>query len=102
MNTNEWPNTPEDMAALAARVEYSDEEIELPPTPGPEGVMVSRSLKMPTELDQRLKDAATNRGITQSMLMRQLLESGLDAMDHDHAISLADAIRALSGLRKSA
>jgi predicted DNA-binding protein len=97
-----WPDTPEEMADLAARLEYTDEEVELPPTPGPEGIMVSRSLKMPSELDQRIKDAAADRGITQSMLMRQLLETGLATMEHDHPISLTDAIRALAGLRKSA
>jgi predicted DNA-binding protein len=57
---------------------------------------------MPTELDQRIKAAATDRGITQSMLMRQLLETGLAAIELDHPISLTDAIRALAGLRKSA
>ena len=102
MSTPEWPAAPEEMAALATLAEYTDEEVELPPTPGPDGVMVSRSLKMPSELDQRIKDAATDRGITQSMLMRQLLETGLAAIEHDHPISLTDAIRALASLRKSA
>ncbi|MEV0027417.1 CopG family transcriptional regulator [Nocardia sp. NPDC050793] len=102
MSSTEWPDTPEEMAALAARLEYSDAAVELPPTPGPEGIMVSRSLKMPTELDARIKAAATDRGITQSMLMRQLLETGLAAIEHDHPISLTDAIRVLSGLAKPA
>ncbi|MEU4342052.1 CopG family transcriptional regulator [Nocardia sp. NPDC023852] len=102
MSTPEWPETPEEMAALAGRLEFTDEEVELPPTPGPDGIMVSRSLKMPSELDQRIKTAAADRGITQSMLMRQLLETGLAAIEHDHPISLTDAIRALSGLSKSA
>ncbi|MEV0297034.1 CopG family transcriptional regulator [Nocardia sp. NPDC050710] len=102
MSTNVWPDTPEDMAALAARLQYSDEEVELPPTPGPEGIMVSRSLKMPLELDKRIKDAATARGITQSMLMRQLLEMGLAALELDHPISLGDAIKALTSLPKTA
>ncbi|WP_431971687.1 CopG family transcriptional regulator [Nocardia sp. bgisy134] len=102
MSNTEWPDTPEEVAALAARLEYSDEPVELPPTPGPEGIMVSRSLKMPIELDARIKTAAADRGITQSMLMRQLLETGLAAIEHDHPISLTDAIRALSGLAKPA
>lgn len=98
----EWPETPEDMAAFAARLEYTDDEVELPPTPGPTGVMVSRSVKMPAELDKRLETAAADRGITKSMLIRQLLETGLVTLEHDHPISLTDAIRALAGLRRTA
>lgn len=29
-SASEWPNTPEEMAALAARLKYTDEQVELP------------------------------------------------------------------------
>ncbi|WP_157227513.1 ribbon-helix-helix protein, CopG family [Nocardia asiatica] len=98
-STDSWPDTPEEMEALAARIVYTDEEVELPPTPGPTGVMVSRSVRMSSELDARLKAEATKRGINQSTLMRQLVEEGLRlAEEADRTISLRDAVRLLSGL----
>ncbi|WP_331758421.1 hypothetical protein OG225_40505 (plasmid) [Nocardia sp. NBC_01377] len=102
MSDQRWPDTPEEMAAMTARLQYTDDEVDLPPVPGPEGIMVSRSFKLPPELDQRIKEAASARGTSYSKLLRQFAEIGLAAEEIDHPISLADALKALASLPKPA
>lgn len=70
---------------------------ELPPPGAP--VMVVRSLRLPVELDQRLKAAAERRGIPMSTLVREWIELELTALEDDQPISRADALRALAALR---
>lgn len=102
MSDQRWPDTPEGMAAMTTRLQYTDDEVDLPPVPGPEGIMVPRSLKLPPALDQRIKEAASAREMGYSTLMRQLIEMGLAALEIDHPISLADAMKALASLPKPA
>ena len=72
-------------------------EDEVPPRGAP--VMVVRSLRLPFELDQRLKAAAQRRGIPTSTLVREWIELELTALEDDQPISRADALRALASLR---
>lgn len=72
-------------------------EDELPPPGAP--VMVVRSLRLPVELDTRVKAAAEQRGVPTSTLIREWIEQELTALDHDEPISRADALRALAGVR---
>jgi predicted DNA-binding protein len=59
--------------------------------------MVVRSLRLPLDLDQRLKTAAA--GVPTSTLIREWIELELTALDNDQPISRADALRALATLR---
>jgi predicted DNA-binding protein len=62
-------------------------------------VMVVRSLRLPFELDQKLKAAAQRRGVRTSTLIREWIELELTALEDDQPISRADALRALATLR---
>jgi predicted DNA-binding protein len=62
-------------------------------------VMIVRSLRLPFELDQRLKAAAQRRGVPTSTLVREWIELELTALEDDQPISRADALRALAALR---
>jgi predicted DNA-binding protein len=62
-------------------------------------VMVVRSLRLPFELDRRLKSAAKHRGVPTSTLVREWIELELTALEDDQPISCADALRALAALR---
>jgi predicted DNA-binding protein len=70
---------------------------ELPPRDAP--VMVVRSLRLPVELDQRVKTAARRRGVPTSTLVREWIEVELAALEDDRPISRADALRALARVR---
>jgi predicted DNA-binding protein len=61
--------------------------------------MVVRSLRMPLELDRRLKAAAAARGLPVSQLVRDWVELELAALENDQPISRADALRALAAVR---
>jgi predicted DNA-binding protein len=61
--------------------------------------MAVRSLRLPLDLDQRIKTAAQARGVPASTLVREWIELGLTATEDDAPISRADALRALAGLR---
>jgi predicted DNA-binding protein len=77
---------------------FSEEAAELPPTPG-DTVMVVRSLRLPQELDRRLKAVAEARRVPMSTLLREWIELELAALEDDQPISRADALRALANLR---
>jgi predicted DNA-binding protein len=88
-----------DVSGFLASLEFGalvDEE-ELPPAGT--AVMVVRSLRLPVELDARVKAAAQRRGVPTSTLIREWIELELTALDHDEPISRADALRALSRVR---
>jgi predicted DNA-binding protein len=61
--------------------------------------MVVRSLRLPLDLDLRIKAVARARGVPASTLVREWVELGLTATEDDAPISRADALRALAGLR---
>jgi predicted DNA-binding protein len=93
------PERPEDVRAFMESVELGEDaaEDELPPPGAP--VMVVRSLRLPVELDQRVKAAAQHRGVPTSTLVREWIELELTALEQDQPISRADALRALATLR---
>lgn len=87
-----------DVQPLMDGLQFSTEPAELPPPPGG-AVMVVRSLRLPLDLDRRLKAAAEARGASMSTLVREWIELELTALEHDQPISRADALRALAALR---
>lgn len=92
------PERSEDVPPFMDGLTFSDESAELPPPPN-EPVMVVRSLRLPVELDQRLKAAAQTRGVRMSTLVREWIELELTALEQDQPISRADALRAVASLR---
>lgn len=92
------PERPEDVRPFMDGLTFSEESAELPPAPT-EPVMVVRSLRLPVDLDQRLKRAARSRGVPMSTLVREWIELELAALENDQPISRADALRALAALR---
>jgi predicted DNA-binding protein len=70
------------------------------PVPDSDVPMVSRSLRLPVDLYQRVCAAAHERGIGVTTLMRQFVESGIAEMDDSAVVSLADARRALAHLAR--
>lgn len=68
------------------------------PTPDTEVPMVSRSVRLPLDTYERVRDAAEARGIGVTTLMRQWIEAGLADLDDSATVSLADVRRALAAL----
>ena len=92
------PDRTEDVQPLMDGLQFKDEPVELPPRPG-DTIMVVRSLRLPVDLDKRLKVAAEARGVPMSTLVREWIELELTALEQDQPISRADALRALAALR---
>ena len=95
---SELPERAEDVPPFMDGLRFSDETAEAPPVPDG-AVMVVRSLRLPQDLDRRLKTAAEARGLPMSTLVREWIELELAALEDDQPISRADALRALAGLR---
>ena len=95
---SDLPERSEDVQPFLDELQFSDETVETPPPPA-DPVMVVRSLRLPIELDRRLKAAAGARGVPMSTLVREWIELELAALEHDQPISRADALRALAALR---
>ena len=95
----ELPKRPEGIRDFMESLEFGADaaEDEVPPRDMP--IMVVRSLRLPSELDQRLKAAAKRRGVRTSTLVREWIELELVALEDDQPISRADALRALASLR---
>jgi predicted DNA-binding protein len=95
----ELPRRPEEIREFMESLEFDGEaaEDEVPPRDLP--IMVVRSLRLPSELDQKLKAAARRRGVRTSTLVREWIELELTALEDDQPISRADALRALATLR---
>ena len=70
------------------------------PVPDSEVPMVSRSLRLPLEVDQRIRDVAQKRGVGATTLMRQFIEAGLAELDDTAVIPLADVRRVLAALAR--
>jgi predicted DNA-binding protein len=94
------PDRAEDLGPFLDNLQFTDEPTAAPPPPADTTtVMVVRSLRLPLDLDQRLKTAAAARGVPTSTLVRDWIELELTALDNDQPISRADALRALATLR---
>jgi predicted DNA-binding protein len=88
-------------AAVAAgdvTFDFAAHGVTPPPVPDEEA-MVVRSLRLPLDLDRRLKAAASRRGVAMSTLLREWIELELAGLEDDRPISRADALRALASLR---
>lgn len=68
------------------------------PVPDTDVPMVSRSVRLPLETYERVREAAEARGIGVTTLMRQWIEAGLAELDDSATVSLADVRRALAAL----
>lgn len=108
MNDNQGlPRTPKEAAELMTSLTFDpppdpDREAELLASLPSEGseVMVVRSLRLPTELDDAVTAAANATGVTKTAWIRQAIEIVLTMQsDDDQPISRADALRALTLLR---
>ena len=85
-------------AAAFARGEVSYDATaapELPPVPDSEP-MVSRGLRLPVSLDQRVRAAAEKAGLPFSALIREWIELGLTEMDDERTVPLAVLRRAIA------
>ena len=70
------------------------------PVPDTDVPMVSRSLRLPVDVDQRIRAAADARGIGATTLMRQFIEAGLVELDDSAVVPLAEVHRALAALAR--
>ena len=69
------------------------------PVPDTTVPMVSRSLRLPIDLDQAVRIAAETRGIPATTLMWQFIEAGLAELSADTAlVPLAEVHRVLAAL----
>lgn len=70
------------------------------PVPDTDVPMVSRSLRLPLELYQRVVAAAQQRGVGVTTLMRQFVEAGIADLDDGAMVSVADLRLALASLAR--
>ncbi len=70
------------------------------PVPDTDVPMVSRSLRLPIDVDQRIRAAADARGIGATTLMRQFVEAGLAELDDSAVVPLAEVHRVLAALAR--
>ncbi len=68
------------------------------PVPDSDVPMVSRSVRLPLDTYERVREAAEARGLGVTTLMRQWIEAGLAELDDSTTVSLADVRRALAAL----
>ncbi|MEV0355329.1 hypothetical protein AB0H71_04610 [Nocardia sp. NPDC050697] len=64
--------SPDEVAAMSGRLEFTGEPVAI--EPGPEPVLFPRSVKLTRELDQACKRRAANLGLSQSAYIRSLIE----------------------------
>jgi predicted DNA-binding protein len=88
-------NQPFDQDLSATIAQGAEANLPVPDTDVP---MVSRSLRLPLDLDRRIRECAEAKGIGATTLMRQLVEAGLADLDDTMVVSLADVRRALAAL----
>lgn len=62
-------------------------------------MLVVTSLRIPLGLHRRLRDYAEAHGSKPSVLIREWIELHVSSAEEDRPILLADALRALAGLR---
>ena len=85
----------QDLSAVIA--DGADANLPVPDTDVP---MVSRSLRLPVDVDQRIRAAAEARGIGATTLMRQFVEAGLAELDDSAVVPLAEVHRVLAALAR--
>jgi predicted DNA-binding protein len=75
--------------------------VQLPPVPEEEP-MVTRGVRLPVGLDQRMRAAAQEAGVPFSQLIREWIEVGLTDLAADQTVSLAALRRAIAHAAQSA
>jgi hypothetical protein len=88
-------------AVAKGEITYLDGEAELPPVPDGEPMVVC-SLRLSGDVYRRLRKAAAARGVKPTALMRDWVLAGLAAADDDRTISVADLLRVVATLPRSA
>jgi len=68
------------------------------PVPDTDTPMVSRSLRLPIDIDQRVHELAHARGIGVTTLMRQFIEAAVIELEDTAVVPLADVRRVLATL----
>jgi predicted DNA-binding protein len=84
--------SPENALRALAETDWTGAEVDRAPKP----VSVVHSVRLPHDLSVRLEAEAHQRGVTPSALIRDLVQSGLMAVDDDTTITVrvADLRRA--------
>ncbi|WP_146231162.1 hypothetical protein [Micromonospora sicca] len=83
-------------AFARGEVEYDETaQVELPPTADTER-MVMRGVRLPVDLDQRVRAAADKAGVKPSTLIREWIELGLTELENDRSVSLSALRRAIA------
>lgn len=88
-------------AFARGEVDYDDTTpVQLPPPPDVEP-MVMRGVRLPVELDRRVRAAAERAGVPFSILIREWIELGLTELDADKTVSLSALRRAIAHATQS-
>ena len=89
-------------AFARGEVEYDETaEVELPPAPEAEP-MVMRGVRLPVELDRRVRAATEAAGMPFSALVREWIELGLTELENDKTVSLSALRRAIAHATQTA
>ncbi len=107
-NNINTPVTDDEMDTLATAFaagdfQFTDGPVDvIPPRHDGTEIMAVYSVRLPADTAQQLGKLAATKGVKPSTLMREMVEAAIAAEQDDEPISLTDAIRALSTLRKKA
>jgi predicted DNA-binding protein len=83
-------------AFARGEVDYDETTpVALPPAPETEP-MVMRGVRLPVDLDQRVRAAADTAGVKPSTLIREWIELGLTELENDKPVSLSALRRAIA------
>lgn len=82
-------------------VDYAEQIEAAPPPPVEAEPMVMRGVRLPVELDRRVRAAADRAGIPFSTLIREWIELGLTESEEDRTIGLAALRRAIAHATQS-
>ncbi|MFJ9371480.1 hypothetical protein ACIRRA_44765 [Nocardia sp. NPDC101769] len=72
------------------------------PVPDTSEPMITRSLRIPLDLDTQLRDLAEERGIGATTLMREILQAWVTGADTSAVVRLADVQRVIASLARPA
>ncbi|GAB0107995.1 hypothetical protein JMUB6875_69980 [Nocardia sp. JMUB6875] len=72
------------------------------PVPDSSEPMITRSLRIPLDLDTQLRDLAEERGIGATTLMREILQAWVTGADTSAVVRLADVQRVIASLARPA
>lgn len=84
------------------KLTFTTEAVGVVPAPAasPDEVKVTRSYRLPVELDQWIARTAAAKGVKPAVLVRDLLELGRAAYHQaDRPVSMADVLAALAAVR---